>query len=148
MVTFMLRGDDQEFFEIMIPIINDFSIEGTETFTVSFTVVSDSGDIELYEPSMVTITILDDDGRVLLLFSGILAENTVFFVVPRDVVVGFEQSLYQTSEDMTFVEICAAIFDAGTLLPLEPADATMLDPSFSATFDFSLTQVTALGKKL
>ena len=68
--------------------------------------------------------------------------------MPPEVVLGFEQSIYETSEGDTIVEICAAIFGGDPLMPLEPADATRLDPSFSAPFNFSLTQVTALGKKI
>ena len=50
-----------------------------------------------------------------------------------------------TSENDDFVVICAAILDSITLMPLEQSDLDMLDPTFDASFNFSLTQDTALG---
>ena len=61
--TIMLQGGGAESMPIMVPIINDILVEDNETLTLVFTVLSDSGNIATYSPSMATITILDIDGR-------------------------------------------------------------------------------------
>ena len=61
--TAMLQGTTMQMMNIMVPIIDDNIVEDTETLTVVFTVMDDSGNIEVFEPSTATITILDIDGR-------------------------------------------------------------------------------------
>lgn len=51
--------------------------------------------------------------------------------------VGFEQPEYNTSEDDSLVEICAAI--------LEPLIASLLHDTYQATFNLSLASGTARG---
>ena len=62
-MTITLRGGGAEFQDIMIPITNDNIVEPTENFLLQFIVVSDSGNIPNYEPSMATIQIIDDDSK-------------------------------------------------------------------------------------
>ena len=63
-MTVTLRGGGEESLEIMIPILDDFIVEENETLTITFVVVSDSGNIDIYSPDLATITIVDNDGRV------------------------------------------------------------------------------------
>lgn len=62
-MTIVLLGDGEERLEIMIPILNDNIVENSENFTLNFTVISDSGNIPFYQPSLANIQIIDDDGR-------------------------------------------------------------------------------------
>ena len=59
----MLQGTTMQMLNIMVPITDDNIVEDTETLTVVFTVMGDSGNIDVFEPSTATITILDIDGR-------------------------------------------------------------------------------------
>ena len=68
--------------------------------------------------------------------------------VPIDVVVGLEQELYETSEDETFVQICAAILDPTTMLRLTSDELMMLQPDFVANLNFSLAEISATGEKI
>ena len=67
------------------------------------------------------------------------------FSEPVPVLLGLEQSLYMTSENEAFVQICASIMDPGTLMPLTPAELATLDPIFVADLTFSVSPITALG---
>ena len=62
-MTITLRGGGEEVLEIMIPIIDDNIVEQTESFTLQFIVNGDSGNIQLYQPSMATIQVIDDDSK-------------------------------------------------------------------------------------
>lgn len=62
--------------------------------------------------------------------------------------VGLQQSIYETSENEDFVQICASIMDPDTMMPLTPADLMTLDPSFQADLTFAVSPVTALGTSL
>ena len=59
--------------------------------------------------------------------------------------VGLERELYNTSEGQVSVEICAAILNPSTGLRLSAAELMTLDPAFSVSFNFSLTEISALG---
>ena len=72
MMTVTLRGGGEESLEIMIPILDDFIVEENETLTITFVVVRDSGNINIYSPDLATITIIDNDGRV----SPTIGDNT------------------------------------------------------------------------
>ena len=61
--TVLLQGGVLESQQIMIVIEDDIIVEDNETFSLSFTIDMDSGNIETYDPSLATITILDFDGR-------------------------------------------------------------------------------------
>lgn len=60
-----MRGGGDESFTVMIPIIDDIRVEETESFTVEFEVLNDSGNIASYDPIQATVQILDDDGRLI-----------------------------------------------------------------------------------
>lgn len=51
--------------------------------------------------------------------------------------IGIEQELYQTSEDIGYVEVCVAI--------LEPSDLSLLRTSYVANLTLSLNDETAQG---
>lgn len=59
----MLQGEVMESQQIMVLIEDDFLVEDNETLSLVSTVMSDSGNIGTYDPTMATITILDFDGR-------------------------------------------------------------------------------------
>ena len=69
------------------------------------------------------------------------------FTVASEVVIGLEQELYETSEDETFVQICAALLTPGTLMRLSESDQMTLQPDFQADLSFSLSEISALGEK-
>lgn len=52
-------------------------------------------------------------------------------------IIQIERELYQTSEDLGFVEICVAI--------VEPTDLSLLRSSYLANLSLSLEAVTAQG---
>ena len=53
--------------EIMLPIVNDSIVEETEEFTVTFEVISQSGNIPFFEPTRANVEIIDDDRKATLI---------------------------------------------------------------------------------
>ena len=61
-VTFDLGANDGNTISLIIDILDDRVVEGTETFTLSGSVVT-TGTIATFEGGPATVTILDDDSK-------------------------------------------------------------------------------------
>ena len=62
LATFDLGANDGNTISLIIDILDDRVVEGTETFTLSGSVVT-TGTIATFEGGPATVTILDDDSK-------------------------------------------------------------------------------------
>ena len=64
-VTFDVDAINGSIITVFVDVINDLFVEGAETFTLSGTVGVPAADGAVFVGGPVTVTILDDDGKIM-----------------------------------------------------------------------------------
>ena len=93
--------------QLNILITNDNILEDNETFNLTINQSSLPDGVVVGDPSQVTVTIVDDDGEGITLYSKNVKllilykqlESYIMHYVPTDITISFNQSSYSVDED-------------------------------------------------